>query len=348
MIPGANTPDSPQISGTVDDDQAFIVLDGLGGPVTGPNFSFPVSLSLGANILKLSAIDKAGNQASVNLRLTYTANSVGLTIANPVSGATISGDSVLVSGAFQGPANTGINVNGVVAALSADQFYATVALQPGANTITVIATTPDGATATQIITVTGSGSSPFRALAEPSAGAAPLNVGFRIENGSGKTVQRIDVDFDGNGSIDLAVNDLNAALEYRYTTPGVYTARFVITDSQGFSDTTQATVVVQDPIVLDRQFKTIWDGVNNALIAQNKSQALTYLNQSAQAKYGPVFDALMPNFPAIIASYSGLQRVSVTSEIGEYAVNRVIDGVDRIFFVYFLQDLDGIWRLDSM
>lgn len=336
------------VSGMVDDAQAFIVLDGRAGPVNGPNFSFPVTLAQGSNIFKLSAIDKAGNQTSAELHLTYATNTVSVTVASPISGATISGDTVLVSGVFQGPANTGITVNDVVASINANQFFANVTLQPGANAITVTATTPDGATANQTITVTSTGPSPFRVIAEPAEGIAPLKVGFRLENASGKTAQKIDIDFDGNGSIDLSVNNLDAAMEYSYTAPGVYAAKFVITDSQGNSYSIQASVVVQDPIAMDQQFKMIWDGMNNALIAQNKPKALAYLNQSAQAKYGPVFDALLPHFPAITASYSALQRVSISPDIGEYAVNRTIDGVDSIFFIYFLLDVDGVWRLDSM
>lgn len=341
---------SPQaiVSGTVDDAQAFIILDGLAGPVNGPTFSFPVTLAPGNNTLKLSAIDKAGNRASVDLHLTYALATVSINVATPVAGATINGDSVLVSGTYQGPANTGITVNGIVAAISNNQFYANVPLQLGANTITVNATTPDGAKANQTITVTSAGPSPFRVTAEPTEGAAPLQTTFHIENTSGKTIQKIEIDFDGNGSIDLTVTDINAVMAYSYTTPGVYAAKFVITDSLGDSYSTQVTLVVQDSIAVDKQFRAIWDGMNNALIAGKKASAITYLNVQAQAKYGPVFDVLLPNFPAITASYSALQRVSVSSEIGEYAVNRVIDGVDQIFFIYFLRDVDGVWRLDSM
>lgn len=347
---------SPQaiVSGTVDDAQAFIVLDGRAGPVTGPNFSFPVTLSLGTNALKLSAIDKAGNQTSAELRLTYAASTVSVTVASPISGATISGDTVLVSGTFQGPANTGITVNGVVASISANQFFANVTLQPGANALAVTATTPDGATANQTLTVTSAGQAPFRVIAEPFEGVAPLKVTFRVESASGRINQGMDIDFDGNGSVDLPVVDLPVSdpistMEYTYTyaTPGVYTAKFTIL-SQGKIYSADATVVAQAPALIDGQFKAIWDGMNGALNAQNKPKALAYLNQSAQAKYGPVFDTLLPYFPGITASYSALQRVSVSSEIGEYAVNRVIDGIDQIFFIYFLRDADGVWRLDSM
>ena len=40
--------------------------------------------------------------------------------------------------------------------------------------------------------------------------------------------------------------------------------------------------------------------------------------------------------------------MSVAGGVGEYAINRVIDGVNRIFLVYFLQGTDGVWRIDAM
>ena len=88
--------------------------------------------------------------------------------------------------------------------------------------------------------------------------------------------------------------------------------------------------------------------MNSALIAGDKARALSYLNVQAKTKYGPVFDALIPQMSNIVTSYSPLQRVDISENIGEYAVNRTIDGVDRIFFIYFLLDADGVWRLDSM
>ena len=88
--------------------------------------------------------------------------------------------------------------------------------------------------------------------------------------------------------------------------------------------------------------------MSSALAAGDKVRALSYLSTNAQGKYGPVFDKLMPDMAAIFASASTLQLVSISEGMGEYAVNRTIDGVNRIFFIYFLQDDDGIWRIDSM
>jgi hypothetical protein len=96
------------------------------------------------------------------------------------------------------------------------------------------------------------------------------------------------------------------------------------------------------------KLRAIWAGMNDALVAGDKERALGFFSASAQAKYGPVFDQLLPDMPAIIASYSPLQQASLSTELGEYAINRTLEGVDRIFFIYFVRDRNGIWHLEGM
>ena len=76
--------------------------------------------------------------------------------------------------------------------------------------------------------------------------------------------------------------------------------------------------------------------------------ALQYLNSQARLKYGPVFDVLLPQLPAIVAAFSVPRTMTITNKIGEYAVNQVIDGVDSLYFIHVLLDADGVWRIDSM
>jgi hypothetical protein len=88
--------------------------------------------------------------------------------------------------------------------------------------------------------------------------------------------------------------------------------------------------------------------MNEALVRGDKSAALTYLNEGAKRKYLPVFEALKPEFPQIVASYSPLRRVSISEDIGEYAIVRSFNGQNRLYLVYFLRDADGVWRMDGM
>lgn len=307
------------------------------------------ALPEGRNTIRVQARDRFGHISNL-IDSSFTVDSRVLKIldVSPVEGSVLTGSQVIVSGTYRGPVNTGITVNGVIAAISGDKFYVSVPLQPDSNTITIIATTPDGLTATHSLSVTNGRLASVRVSAMPSEGPTPLKVTFSVESTNEKTVHYINADFDGDGSVDQGVTAPNLNMEYSYATPGIYIARFEIADIQGNIDLAEVPVVVKDPAEIDMQLQSIWDGMNAALVAQNKPQALTYLNRSARLKYEPVFHALLPHFPFIVSSYSALQNVFVSSSMGEYAVNRVIDGVDQIFFIYFLRDSDGVWRLDSM
>lgn len=99
---------------------------------------------------------------------------------------------------------------------------------------------------------------------------------------------------------------------------------------------------------MDQLFNGLWAGMNEALTTRDVTTAAKFLNEGAKQKYQPVFEVLAPHMPEIIASYSPLRRVSISENIGEYAINRTINGKDRIFFIYFLKDVDGVWRVDAM
>jgi len=100
--------------------------------------------------------------------------------------------------------------------------------------------------------------------------------------------------------------------------------------------------------VMDQKFKAIWSGMHNAVAAGNKDAALASLSETARAKYGPVFDLLKDDYAQLMASFSVPSATAIDSDIAEYAVNRVINGESRIFLIYFMRDLDGVWRIDSM
>jgi hypothetical protein len=211
----------------------------------------------------------------------------------------------------------------------------------------VTANRSDGRTAVSSIPVTSTAITPFVVHAEPQDGVGPLTVRFTLENRSGATISNVNWDFKSISVINTTASP-STPVSFTYTTPGLYlcTARFY--NSSGLPDSQSIRLLVLDATQVDTAFQAMWSGMNTALAAGDKAKALTYLNEQARAKYDPVFTDLLPEMPAIVASYSPLQRVSVSSEIAEFAVNRVIDGVNRVFLIYYVRDGDGVWRLDSM
>lgn len=343
------------LEGIVDDPTAAVILEGV-AQVTNTSvigstlaFNFPLTLKPGPNTFKLSAVDTATNSTSRTLNLTYQPQVLlALHLLSPTNGAVVRDRMVLVSGTLDGPANTGITINGVVAVQDGSRYFAQVPLELGANTLKVIATTQAGPVVTQSVDVIREGSSQIYVSSERLNGLAPSPISFDIHNETGNSITRIEADFDGNGVIDFVASDVSVPVTFTYSKPGPYRARFKLTDSDGSIFENELSIGIQDLTQIDQILKAQWNALNSALISNDKPLALSYLTPQAQSKYSVAFDALMPAMPTIVASYSPIIRVSNSYELGEYAVNRRINGVNRIFFVYFVRDASGVWRLDSM
>jgi hypothetical protein len=107
-------------------------------------------------------------------------------------------------------------------------------------------------------------------------------------------------------------------------------------------------VLVWNSSTLDLLVRGVWEKLNTALSAGNSTSAVRYFVLGRRASYGQAIASLMPNMPAIIASYSEPQQVSLTMNSAEYAVNRIINGVDRLFLIYVFVDEDGVWRIAQL
>jgi hypothetical protein len=91
--------------------------------------------------------------------------------------------------------------------------------------------------------------------------------------------------------------------------------------------------------------------MNDALIAGNLDAALIHLTEAARLKYQRVFEALLPQMPAIIASYSRPLLSFDGARFAEYYVLRpALPGSQErvIYAIQFVRDEAGRWKLDSM
>jgi hypothetical protein len=317
-----------------------------GGVVVATVASAPYELVLenvaaGTYAFAARAVDDR-NAPATSATASVTVGSLALTITSPAPGAIVDSEGVVVTGTFQGPPGAGVTVNGKPASLSATTFIAQVEVTPGANTLEVRITAPDGPSLTRTVSVTTAESLfPIDIAVDNPRGFAPLPVTFTFTNRTGEPLTFM---FDTSGPFDLPAGS-RVALSLSYPS-GTFTAR--ITASGGGATAERRFVIESiNAAALDQQLRAIWAGMNDALRAGDRDRALSYLSDSAREKYAPVFDQLMPNMPAIIASYSPLQSVTLSPEIGEYAINRTLGGVNRLFLIYFARD-QGSWRLDAM
>lgn len=300
-------------------------------------------------VVTAKAIDNAGASGTSNA-IPIAVTPLSVVINTPLNGAALAGESVTVSGTLVAPANSGLIVNDVLAAIEPGGVFhaAGVRLAAGVNTVTATLATPDGATRTHSITVSSSGPRPIEITVHPTQGLAPLPVLFNAIAAEGITIQKVEIDGDTDGVVDYTVAEEPWEGTLTFGGAGTSMATVRVTDTDGNIHTSVTPIVLLSEAALDQTIRAVWNGFKTALGAGDKARALQYMGPLARERYSGPFDTLASLLPQIVASFSELQSVTLSSELGEYAINRVINGEDRIFFIYFGQDGDGVWRLQSM
>lgn len=273
-----------------------------------------------------------------------------LRILAPPDGYVIDADRADVKGAVALHAGTevAVTVNGVGAVMSGTGFLLdAVPLQPGLNTLSVTATGEDGAT-TRVITVWSTGKASLTLNANAAGGVAPFAASLYVEDGLSRGIAQLDVDFGDGESAVFDAASLGPRFGHVYQRPGIYTVRVTVTLGDESVAYLQKAIAVVDPEAMEARLKTIWHRFGQALASGDKSEAMGLLTQPAKMKFASVFDALLGQMPEIVQSLSPLQKVSLSPRMGEYAVARSADGESRVFFVQFMLDTDGLWRLEDM
>jgi len=261
----------------------------------------------------------------------------------------INTSTISVLGTFTGPAGSGVQVNSRKACVYNNQFVINnVPINSGDYTISAQLAPPVGIGETAQVTINRNGDSLYIVEPNTNCAVAPFDARFVLEN-LDSSIQQFDIDFDNDGVTDSSIIDLNNPVAlHTYTNPGTYQAIVTGTDTAGNLHSQSMSIVVQDGGVIDAEIQTSWQNIITGLNANNSAQALGELTPSAQEKYEPVFDALQSNISSIVAGFSNLQIVDINAQYAEYAVNRTIDGVNRVFLIYFVKDENGIWKLDAM
>lgn len=312
--------------------------------VTAPPYTATLAnVPAGTHSLTARATDDRG-AVTTSAAVTITMRASSVVIDSPAPNAAIAGNTVIVRGRVVASAYAGVMVNDTTAAVdAAGNFAVLVPLDAGANTLTATVTMLDRTTITRSVSVSATGeASPFGVTVESETGLAPLTPVFTVSNPNSVDAT---FTFDGYGPFPLPAG---TSSQVTLTYPaGVFAADIVIA-ANGWTFAHPIVIESRDEAEMDRMFRALWTGMNDALVAGDKDTALHYLNDTAREMYGPVFDALLPRMPAIVGSYSPLEQASITERIGEYAVTRMDGDTKRLYLIYFLRDATGVWRVDGM
>ncbi|HEX5055039.1 MAG TPA: hypothetical protein VFX02_00935 [Gammaproteobacteria bacterium] len=273
-------------------------------------------------------------------------------ITSPADAASITTNTVNVTGTFTGPVNSTVIVNGKVACISGNSFYLnSLPLQTGANAITARLTVPVGLGPQDGVTVNRTGNSIYTVTVDIDCGLAPLAAKFRIST-TLPNIQRVEFDYDGNGTTDQTVSNLFQILTqsfgHTYQNPGVYPFVLKVFDTSQVQFNLPLNIVVLDEEDIDARIRSVWNGMNSALTTSDTDAATQYFSLGVRGIYGPILGSLSTHLPEIEDDFSDITKINIQDDTAEYAVLRVVNGDAKVFILQFSRDDDGLWRLREM
>ena len=306
---------------------------------------FPQSHSIIAK-----ATINAGNQGEAGIAL--IASALRIEITSPPNGATINKSSAIVQGRiYNQTGEVVVVVNGVLAEVQGGDFAAIVPLQLGQNVVTAIATTVDGLQVQTSVTInTATQQEMTRLTVYPSSGilkppANTLDVTFEAEAYLANPVSSYSWDFNGDGTPETTGTEATVIAQYQF--PGIYFPRVTVTDNQGnvYTETTLVNVLSREE--MDVLLQSKWEGMKGALSQGNITEALNYFVNDSREEYREIFELLAPQLPGLVSTMREINMVEIKGNMAEYYIKRFQRGVDISYFIYFIKDENGIWRVSS-
>ena len=278
--------------------------------------------------------------------------SISIAIGYPSDNETISGSYVDVRGAVINNTGkeTGVTVNGIVAALYGTQFIAeNVPLAEGSNTITITATDTAGSTATSSITVNAVTTDDYISLSSNiQSGIIPLEVTLSIDGSFSITQSNLSV----TGPVQPEVLS-SSPDEYRlkFIAEGIYYITASATNTLGYVYQDTVAVTVFNKTQIDTLLKAKWEGMKGALGIQDVDGAAGYFGEQSSERYRAIFNAISGRLPQIASGMQNIQLIYIDRSIAKYRIrrNEIYNGQPYTitYYIYFNIGGDGLWKIDK-
>jgi hypothetical protein len=255
--------------------------------------------------------------------------------------------SLLVRGTVEAAGTeVGVVVNGVPGAVQGTTFAVQVPVTSEITSLTAVATTATGLTASHRVAITVAGT-PEGALvlhASPQSGAAPLSVSFSLIGPA--DVTNLALDLQGDGTVDVTGASVEGQT-FTYVQPGLYAPTVTVTDAQGTGLTATALIQVYDRSTLDALLQVKWAEMKDALRAGDIAQGANHIITRSRSNYQAAFQIIAGRLQNIDSILTSLTLIKVRNAAAIYEMTRTDAGIVKSFEVRFAIDYDGIWRIEA-
>jgi len=181
-----------------------------------------------------------------------------------------------------------------------------------------------------------------------ASGQATLDVTFGATTYLQNPIVNYAWDFNGDGTVDLSCNDLSTVTA-SYLQTGLYLATVTVTDNQGNKYTDTVVVNVLDSEKMKSIFTVIWNNTKTALANKDIVGALGNITENSRDMYSYNFQLMQDHLPSIaqdMQDMGDITAVKIDDSVAGFEMHAVVDGTERAYYIEFIKDIDGSWKLN--
>lgn len=293
-------------------------------------------------------ITVTGPGGTATAGITVAISPISISITSPNDCDTISRPETMVQGAIINPLGSeiGINVNGILAIVYGNQFVANhVPLEDGETIITATATDTDGNTATASIIINAVTTGDYIMLAAGiESGISPLETTLTIEGSFSFTESSLT--YMGPDQVEF-LESTSEEYRTRMTTEGVYFLTAEVTNDESNIYTDTIAIQALDEAELDALLRAKWEGMKTALSQNDIDDAVSYFSSFSKENYREMFTILSDNLTQIEQELGDIQFAGVMKHSAKYDIRITRDGNEYSFYLLFVRDEEGLWKIRS-
>jgi len=285
-----------------------------------------------------------GNSNKVIFQVT---SPLEITITSPSGGETINKSRVIVKGTVQADTkDIGVTVNGIIAEIIGNEWIANnVTLTTGGNTITATATNAYGNTDSKTITIyTYDTAQKVELSANITSGISPLTAYFSTSTSFIPVSYQMD--FEGDGVVDYSGTSLED-IEHTYDSEGIFYPKVTVLDEQGTTYSDTIAVIVLSKTEIDTLLKGKWERMKEALRDINIEAALSYFLSSSRERYRQIFTDITNYLPELVDSMQLIEMIYAEDGVAEYRIKRTEEVGGVTYYIYFVLNEDGLWKIQQ-
>jgi len=153
---------------------------------------------------------------------------------------------------------------------------------------------------------------------------------------------------DSDGTPDVTDATGKTALEYTYTTSGIYSATVTVEDDSGGQYSWVQPIYIDSPGDVDNKLQAVFSSMSNRLRRGAVDGALNYLTGSMRTKYADAFSGAKGSLASIVDQLGVLVGGRLGENWAHYTVVRNEGGQNMGFPLFMVRGNDGVWRIGEM